>query len=95
MGVAKPVPAFDSQCGARTGIAKHVLAFNRSSYIKLVLCLFELRYYGSKFQTNPLIIRTPPSFWEKLLIIVFHIIRTPELKLFNFGRIIRVITVTE
>ena len=33
-------------------------------------------------------------FREKLLINVFHRIRTPEMKLFNFVRIIRIITVT-
>ena len=45
------------------------------------------------FPTNPPIIQTPPPFREKPLINVFHRIRTPELTLFNFVRIIRVITV--
>ena len=38
-------------------------------------------------------LNTPP-FQEKLLIIVFYRIRTPEMKLVNFVRIIRVITVS-
>ena len=79
--------SFGNLCGARTEVRESLLAFDRPSYI-----LFELRYYGSKFRTNPPIIRTPP-FREKSLIIVFHRIRTPELQLFNYVRIIRVITV--
>ena len=53
-----------------------------------MVCLFELL----SFEQSSNYSNTPP-FREKSLIIVFHRIWTPELKLFNFVRIIRVIMV--